>query len=924
MVLSRRSTGFAAACVLAISSFVHAAFVHAAHTAQSALPPGVQESVAVEGITEYRLPNGLKVLLAPDPSKPSMVVNITYLVGSRHENYGETGMAHLLEHMLFKGSKNHPKITDEFTQRGAQWNASTWNDRTNYYEVFTATDANLDWALSLEADRMVNSFIRRKDLDTEMPVVRNEFEIGENDPTNIMTERMVSTMYLWHNYGKSTIGARSDIENVPIPRLQAFYRNYYQPDNAVLLIAGRFDEARALAMVHKHFAKIPRPTRTLQALYTQEPTQDGERAVRLERVGDIQALGAGFHVPGMAHADYARAVLLADVLANTPSGRLHKALVETKKATAVSAQNFDNRDPSALLFVVEMRKEQSLSEARAIFLKVLESFVNEPVTAAETERAKSKMLSAFEQTMNSAEKLGLQLSEAIGAGDWRLFFLNRDQIRQATAADLQRVALHYLKPSNRTLGEFVPTAKPERTDVPLVADVAAVLKDFKGDPPIAKGEAFDATPANIEKRVKRGELPGGMKTALLNKKNRGETVSAEISLHFGDETNLKGQRIASQMAGAMLMRGTKTKTREQLQEAIDKLKATIRIYGLPTRAVASITAKRGTLGAALTLAAEMLRESAFTEKEFELLRQEQLAGLEQALSDPPSLAQEAIGQHFNIYPDDDVRTSLPLRTGIERIKAVKLEEARAFYENFYGASHGDLAVVGDFDETEIGSLLPKLFGNWKARQSFARLNEAYKAVPPMVKLIPTPDKESATFLARVNVNLTEDDPDYPALTIADWMLGGGADFAARLVARIRVKEGLSYTVYSQLDVNAQDRAGKWEVLAQYAPQNRERVVAAFQDEMASLIKNGFTADEIAAAKSGYEQAQQLLRANDARLARSLTTHLFLGRTYEWEAALERKVKALTPSEIQAALRKYLAPENMTLVNAGDFAKSAAK
>jgi zinc protease len=887
------------------------------------LPAGVTRTLSVEGITEYRLSNGLKVLLSPDPSKPQLVVNITYLVGSRHENYGETGMAHLLEHMLFKGSRNHPRITDEFTSRGAQWNASTWNDRTNFYEVFTASDANLDWALSLEADRMVNSFILRKDLDTEMPVVRNEFEIGENNPVDIMTERMVSTMFLWHNYGKSTIGARSDIENVPIPRLQAFYRNFYQPDNAVLLIAGQFDEATALRMVQKHFGKVPRPRRVLQALYTTEPTQDGERAVRLERVGDIQAVGAGFHVPPMAHPDYALTVLLSDVLANTPSGRLHKALIETQKATRVAAQSFDNRDPSALLLWTELRKEQSLAEARAIFLGTLEGFSAAPVTYEEVERAKSKLLKNAELTVNSSEQLGIQLSEAIGAGDWRLFFLNRDQVRKATAADVQRVALAYLKPSNRTLGEFVPVAKPDRTDVPQVADVGAMLKDYQGDPPIARGEAFEATPANIDRRVKRGELPGGMKTALLNKKTRGETVSAEIVLRFGDEANLKGQRTAAQMAGAMLMRGTRTRSREQLREAIDNLKASISIAGSPTRAVARVTARRETLPAALKLVAEMLRESTLPEKEFELLRQERLAGLEQALSDPPSLAQEALGQQFNIYPADDIRASITLKESIARTKAVTLEQARAFYRDFYGSANGQIAIVGDYAEAEIAALLPSLFGDWKSSRPFKRLDEEYRAIAPAAKLIETPDKESATFIARINVNLTEDDPDYAALSIADWMLGGGADFAARLVARIRVKEGLSYAVYSSLDVNAQDRAGNWQVVVQYAPQNRERVLAAFKDEMARLIKDGFTAAEVAAAKSGYAQAQQLIRADDTRLAYGLATKLYLGRTMAWDAAHDRKIQALKPADIQAVLKKYLPLDGISYVNAGDFAKAAA-
>jgi zinc protease len=255
----------------------------------STLPEAV---TTVEGITEYRLDNGLRVLLFPDPSKPQITVNVTYMVGSRHEGYGETGMAHLLEHLLFKGTPAHPDIVQELNERGAQPNGTTSYDRTNYFEIFPASSDNLEWALDLEADRMVNSFVAQADLESEMTVVRNEMEAGENSPLNILIERIKSTAYLWHNYGKSTIGARSDVENLPIERLQAFYRKYYQPDNAVLLVAGNFEADEALALIVEKFGSIPRPERTgsnvLYSTYTDEPTQDGERTVTLRRVGEVQ------------------------------------------------------------------------------------------------------------------------------------------------------------------------------------------------------------------------------------------------------------------------------------------------------------------------------------------------------------------------------------------------------------------------------------------------------------------------------------------------------------------------------------------------------------------------------------------------------------------------------------------------------------
>src|SRR5262245_23762748 len=268
--------------------------------AYAALPKPVTQ---VEGITEYRLANGLQVLLAPDDSKPTTTVNVTYHVGSRHENYGETGMAHLLEHLIFKGTPTTRNALAEFSKRGLRANGSTWVDRTNYFASFSANDDNLRWYLGWQADAMVNSFKARKNLDTGRTVVRNEMEMGENDPGRILFEKTLATMYQWHNYGKSTIGARSDVENVDIGRLQAFYRTYYQPDNATLIVSGKFDPARVMGWIDHAFGRIAKPKRTLPRLYTIDPVQDGERSVTLRRVGGTPQALLGYHIPPGAHPD---------------------------------------------------------------------------------------------------------------------------------------------------------------------------------------------------------------------------------------------------------------------------------------------------------------------------------------------------------------------------------------------------------------------------------------------------------------------------------------------------------------------------------------------------------------------------------------------------------------------------------------------
>jgi zinc protease len=272
-------------------------------------------------------------------------------VGSQYEGYGETGMAHLLEHMVFKGTPKNPNIPQQFKERGASFNGTTSFERTNYFLTVPANDDNLKWALNLEADRMVNSNIAKTDLETEFSVVRNEFEAGENNPFGVLYKQTLSAMFDWHNYGNSTIGNRSDVENVPIERLKAFYKKYYQPDNAVLLIAGNFETTQALKQIATSYGTIPRPKRILEKFYTSEPVQDGQREVAVRRLGDTPLLLAMYHVPSALHPDFAAVDVMTSLLGDNPSGPLYKALVEGKKAAQTGSFVQPLRQPGFTAFM---------------------------------------------------------------------------------------------------------------------------------------------------------------------------------------------------------------------------------------------------------------------------------------------------------------------------------------------------------------------------------------------------------------------------------------------------------------------------------------------------------------------------------------------------------------------------------------------
>ncbi|MGH8709634.1 MAG: M16 family metallopeptidase, partial [Burkholderiales bacterium] len=363
-----------------------------------ALAAGVPRKLTeVEGVSEYRLDNGLRVLLVPDASADTVTVHITYLVGSRHEGYGEKGMAHLLEHMLFKGSTRHPDVKQEFASRGARWNGSTSDDRTNYFETLPASGDNLEWALAMEADRMLNSFVRKADLEAEMTVVRNEFEMGENSPGSILFQRMQRLAFAWHNYGHAIIGARSDIESVPIERLRAFYRTWYQPDNALLVVGGRIEPRRALALITRHFGPLPRPARKLPVLYTVEPPQDGERSVTLHRTGDTPIVAVLYRAPAGSHPDFPALEVLVEVMRAAPQGRLHRALVQKGLASATWGFERALHDPGYVAFGASLPKDGTLDAAREALLATLDGVRRAPVSTEELERARTTLLNQMDK-----------------------------------------------------------------------------------------------------------------------------------------------------------------------------------------------------------------------------------------------------------------------------------------------------------------------------------------------------------------------------------------------------------------------------------------------------------------------------------------------------------------------------------------------
>lgn len=881
------------------------------------VPAGATPWARAEGMTEYRLANGLRVVLAPDPGQATTTVNMTYLVGSRHESAGEAGMAHLLEHLLFKGTRSMPDggLAREMASRGMEFNGTTSHDRTNYFTTFAASDDDLDWLLRMEAERMRDAVISRPALDSEMTVVRNELERGENTATGALLRQLAAAAYQWHPYGRPPIGLRSDIEHVDIGRLQDFYRRYYQPDNAVLAVTGQFDVDRTLATVVQAFGGMARPARRLPVPHTVEPPQQGPREIEVRRSGEVRAVALQYHIPAGSHPDATAMMLLTDILTDAPSGRLYRALVASGKAAAQSGFVRALRDPGSVVLIGQVGRAASAEPMREAMLQVVEGFASAPVTEAELERARQRARHAQTRLLDDPARYGVAMSEAIAKGDWRLMLIERDRIEQLTVADLQRVALRYLRPDNRTLGRLVPDETGPAVTIPATPDVAATVDGYRGQPAGAAPARLDADPIAIESRTTRTALSNGMQLALLPKASRSQRVHGRLVLRMGDAQTLRGLSAVGTLTAGMLMRGTVAQDRQQLADVLEALQATANVLGDAESVTVQFEAPRRHLAEVLNLVRDTVRHPAMSAGELPTLRTAAVAALQSQLRQPELLAPVALGRHGNPYPKGDPRYLPTPQEAIEALREVDIAAVRDFHARFYGADHAQLALVGDFDADAVRTQLETLFGDWRAPVPFERVERMFVPLPPVSLRIDTPGHANAVFVATLPIALTTDHPDYAALAVANRVFGGNT-MGSRLAERLRQRDGISYGASTWLRIGSLDTAGRFGVQASFAPQNLPRLQAGVQQELRRLVREGIDARELAEARRGLLRQAAMGRAHDRALAGLLAQQLFVGRTMAFTALLEQRIASLTVEEVNAAVRRYLDPDALVEVYAG--------
>ncbi|HSW26573.1 MAG TPA: insulinase family protein, partial [Burkholderiaceae bacterium] len=668
------------------------------------------------------------------------------------------------------------------------------------------------------------------------------------------------------------------------------------------------------------FGPIPKPARTLQPTYTLDPPQDGERSVTLRRVGGSPMIYMAHHMGAGSHPDFAAAELLASILGDAPAGRLHKRLVEPQLAASSFGFAWSLAEPAPMFLGLQLAPGQDVDKARAALLATLDGLRDEPITAEELERARAAWLKGWELGFTDPEAIGVQISNAIARGDWRLYFLQRDQVRRLTLADVQRVANERLVRDNRTVGMYLPTDKPQRAPAPARVDVAAQVKDYKGDAAAAQAEAFDATPANLDARTQTFTLASGMRVGLIPKGTRGRVVQARLRLHYGDEGSLLGEETVAAFVGGLLDKGGGGLTRQQVSDEFDRLRAQVSFAAHEQTLTATLTTPREHLPALITLVGRLVQQPAFAPAALEETRRQWLARIETQRKEPDGVITNALQRHGNPYPRGHLRYASTFDEAVQDVNAVTVERLRAFHARFYSAAVSEFAAVGDVDAPAVKRALESAFASWRAPAGgaipYVRVPEPLLAPKPERFVLLTPDKQNANLRTALQLPISDDHPDYPALLLANRMFGQGT--ASRLWVRVRERGGLSYDVRSVIDWNDEAPNSLWSVSAIFAPGNRAQVETAVQEEIARTRDGGFTPAELDENRLGLLGLRRLARAQDGQVAAQLAGNLHLTRTFALSQRVDAAIERLTLADVNAAFRKYADPARWSIAWGGDF------
>lgn len=918
----------------------------------TALPTGVQFVTEADGIREYRLANGMKVLLVENRVAPVATFLVVYKVGSRDEAVGYTGATHLLEHLLFKGTPTFNKakntqIASTLQRIGARYNASTWYDRTNYYE--TVPSDQIELAIQVEADRMRNSFVADTDRQSEMSVVRNELERGQNEPTEVLDETVYASAFIAHPYHHPTIGWRSDVENVSTARLKQFYDTYYQPNNATAVVVGDFERDRVLGLIDKYFGAYPASPQPIPPVYTQEPPQQGERRLVVRRAGELAIVQIAHRTPAALGQDtvlsdeqlasraanppakndtYALSVL-STVLTDGVTSRLYQALVEKQLAVSVRANSDEHRDPGLFNIVATIRPGVDPKKVEEIILAELSRIAGQAPDADEVQKARQQILAQLAYGRDGTFNVASLISEAEAIADWRYYKDYGANIDKVTPADVQRVAKTYFAQNSRTVGYFIPNTTPTTTAKPTVTarpsdriqfySPASAEADSGYSLAQASPDASSTAPApqTIASRTVRGQLPNGA-TLLVLENHATPSVAIRGSLRAGSYFEPLNKPGLAGVTAAMLERGTRKRTKLAFARDLESVGASIDFSSGNFGVNINGRALSKDLPLVMDALTEALREPTFPAGELEKLKQEAIAAIKQQQANTSYRGYERFAE--TVFEPTNPYYVPPAEQLIRSIQSITVAEVRRFWQEHYGGRSLILAVTGDVQAADVQKRFASAFNTFNGPGNVeVTVTDPVPQTATRREVVVLKDKANVDILLGGAAPLRRDSKDYFAASLANSALGQST-LSSRLGLQVRDKEGLTYGISSSFR-SPSLAAGPWYISVSVNPQNVERAIDSALDVLRDYVKNGIRPEELADEKSSAIGSFKVGLSTNAGLAQALWNAEFFNLGVDYPDRYPGLIGAVTVEEVNAAIRKYFRPEQLTVVIAGDYQPS---
>lgn len=879
------------------------------------------------GIEEYKMSsNGLTILLMEDHSAPVVTFMVTYHVGSRNEAIGHTGSTHLLEHMMFKGSRRFNKkrgtaIWTVLQNVGARINATTWLDRTNYFELLPSE--HLETAIAIEADRMRNAFLRDEDRQPEMTVVRNEFERGENDPFDALDKNIWATAYQAHPYHHSTIGWRSDIENVSTERLREFYNTYYWPNNATATIIGDFEKEDALKLVKKYFGRNKKSPDAIPKVYTTEPTQEGSRRLTIKRKGETGIVGVAHKSPpGLGEDTYSLQVL-SKILGGGKSSRLYRTIIDKGLATGMYMWDFPFKDNGLFITYVFMTPGTEHAKVEALILDEYENIKNNGVDNEEIGRAKAQINSEMAFSRDGSYSIASALNEAIAIGDWKFYTTYSEKIAAVTAEDIKNVANKYLLEDQSTTGYFIPEIDGGGGKQKAGQNVHQPLH--------YRQKAFAETTAENNMSTQQNNAPqqtaiasqiitsspvNGMVLKTMNTPIK-DVVTIKGSILGGDEFSPNDNAAVADLTANMLDEGTLNHTKFEISEKLESVGASLNFTSDKYRVRFNARCLKKDVPLVIALLGEQLRLPAFNESDLKNLIKRRVGSLQRAKENTRT---QASGNFKRIiYPEGHPNYARKIDDEIAAVNKTTVEDLNAFHKDNYGLGEMLVVAVGDVDNNVFSKALQDAFGNWhRPGLTIQPPSASANDVASTIQYITMKDKTSVDMFLGVPVGIDNKHEDYYALMVGNYILGG--NFAARLMQTVRDQMGLTYGIYSSVRGVSNGNDGYWSIWGTFAPNLLQQGKKAAEDQIKAWVA-GVQDEELTAKKETITGSYKVGLATTGGLSGQILRNTERGYADSMLDEYPSIIQKLTLEEINGAIQKYIDLEKLVIVAAGSVNES---